>query len=45
MNVFDDFSHFMFELEYEFVETPPCDEKRVVDFVFSPICWACELSH
>ncbi|CAL4068032.1 unnamed protein product [Meganyctiphanes norvegica] len=30
MNVFDDFSHFMFELEYEFVETPPCDENRIV---------------
>lgn len=30
MNVFDDYSHFSFELEYEFVEVAECEEKRVV---------------
>ena len=30
MNVFDDFSHFSFELEYEFVEVAECEENRVV---------------
>lgn len=30
MDVFDDFSHFNFELEYEFVEVEACEEDRIV---------------
>ncbi|XP_042221475.1 uncharacterized protein LOC121865974 [Homarus americanus] len=30
MDVFDDFSHFSFELEYEFVEIEACEEDRIV---------------
>ena len=30
MNVFDDFSHFTFELQYEFVDVAECEEDRIV---------------
>lgn len=31
MSVFDDYSHFSFELEYDFVEVEPCEEERIVE--------------